>query len=296
MRDRQVEIPTGQARIPLVSALLHCVSMSVLVYLRSSFGFVYLRSKSVFFAFSWALLLFTIYAWNEPPVWQEYRFVCVFGIGSVALYWFHLTISFVRELNRKGEHDRYSGRSHPFRLMRLWGSVATPRAEMIQHLWVEPAAVLISAVVIRIMFGDTHLSLWLLFAAVCLWVKEALNYWHQLRQQKRQEDIFSDTEDSVADTSPNTPNFEPPVAARKARVKRQRSSGEGQATERRFAELLRLFPPYSLEMAEEHYRALIKEEHPDNHGDSAESTARTADLNAAVEHFRQALDRQLPRR
>ena len=289
MRDRQVEIPSGQARIPLISALLHCISMSVLVYLRSSFGFVYLRSKSVFFAFSWALLLFTIYAWNEPQVWQEYRFVCFFGIGSVALYWLHLTISFVRELHRKGEHDRFSGKSHPFRLMRLCGRVETPRAEMIQHLWIEPGAVLLSAIVIRWIAGDARLSLWLLSAAGCLWLKEALNYWHQLRQQKRQEDIFADTEDSVADTSPNTPNFEPPVAARKARVKRQRSSGEDLATERRFAELLRLFPPYSLEMAEEHYRVLIKDEHPDTQGETAESTSRTVELNAAVEYFRQSL-------
>ena len=289
MRDRQVEIPSGQARIPLISALLHCVSMSVLVYLRSSFGFVYLRSKSVFFAFSWALLLFTIYAWNEPGIWREYKFVCFFGVGSVALYWLHLTVSFVRELYRTGEHDRFSGKSHPFRLMRWWGRVETPRAEMIQHLWIEPGAVLLSALVIRWIVGDAHLSLWLLFAAGCLWLKEALNYWHQLRQQKRQEDIFADTEDSVADTSPNTPNFEPPVAARKARVQRQRSSGEDLTTERQFAELLRLFPPYSLEIAEEHYRALIKDEHPDTQGDTAASTPRTAELNAALKYFRRRL-------
>lgn len=77
------------------------------------------------------------------------------------------------------------------------------------------------------------------------------------------------------------------MAARKARVKRQRSSGKDLATERRFAELLRLSPPYSLEMAEEHYRALIKDKHPDTQGETAESTSRTVKLNAAIEFFRQ---------
>lgn len=289
MRDRQVELPGGQGGIPFVSPFLHCVSMTVLVYLRTSFGFVYLRPKSVFFAFSWAFLLFTVYAWNEPEVWQEYHRVCFFGLGSVGLYCFNLSGAFLRELKRKGEHDRFSGRSHPFTLLRWLGKGMSPRLEMIQHLWVEPAAVLFAALAIRLGFGERHLSVWLCLAATCLWTKEALNYWQDLRQAKRRDDIFAETEESVESTSPNTPNFEPPMAARKARVKRQRNASDDPATQRRFAELLRLLPPYTIANAEAHYRALIKEEHPDTHAEDAESSPRTAELNAALAYFREKL-------
>lgn len=224
MRDKQVPTPSGQPSIPVVSALLHCVSMTALVYLRSSFGFVYLRPKSIFVAFSWAFALFTVYAWNEPQAWRQYRLVCLFGLGSAALYWIHLLAAFVRELNRKGEHDQYSGKSHLVRMMGWVGKEPTSLFEMDLHLWAEPGAILFFAAVVRWIFGEPHLSSWLFFAAFCLWLKEALNYWHHLRQRKRQEDIFSETEDSVEPPTPNIPNAEPPKATRSPRVKRPRNA------------------------------------------------------------------------
>ncbi len=222
MKDRQVEPASGQPRIPFLSALLHCVSMTALVYLRSSFGFVYLRPKSVFFAFSWAFLLFTFYAWHEPQVWRQYWAACLFGIGAVALYWLHMLTAFLRELYRKGEHDYYSGTSHPVRLMQRTGRALPPRLEMNLHLWAEPGAVLFAAVALRAPLGEHHLSAWLVFTAVCLWCKEAFNYWHHLRQGKRQEDVFTDAGEIVEPAVPQAGPVEPPKATRKERVKRQR--------------------------------------------------------------------------
>ncbi len=287
MKDKQIPPSGTEPRIPVISAALHCVAMTVLVYLRSSFGFAYLSPKSVFFAFSWAFVLFTVYAWNEPAIWASYRFVCLFGIGAVLLYWLHLLSAFLRELYGKGEHDHYSGRSHPLRVMRKSGRVPDPRFEMNLHLWGEPGAVFVVAIALRLVGGESHLSAWLLFVALCLWFKEAFNYWHRLRQRKRQGDIFDDTEDSVeppSGTGRNSP--EAPKATRKARVKRERSSG-GAERERRAAELLRLLPPYSLEKAEENYRAIVRMDHPDANDGSDESTERTAELNEAIGYFRE---------
>jgi hypothetical protein len=223
MKDRQVEPSGVQPRIPVVSALLHCVSMTALVYLRSSFGFVYLSPKSVFFAFSWAFALFTVYAWIEPQVWTEYRAACLFGIGATALYWLHLLIAFIRELYHRGEHDQYSGTSHAVRLMRQTERTPNSPFEMNMHLWAEPSVVLIGALALRFVFGERHLSAWLVFTALCLWCKEAFNYWHHLRHGKRQQDIFGDAGDTVESPSPNTIHIQPPKAVRKPGVKRKRN-------------------------------------------------------------------------
>lgn len=99
-----------------------------------------------------------------------------------------------------------------------------PALEMNLHLWAEPGAVLLAATALRWIAGERHLSAWLAFAAACLWIKEALNYWHYLRHRKRQEDILSETEDSVELPSPNSSTNEPPKATRRARVRRARDS------------------------------------------------------------------------
>jgi hypothetical protein len=102
MKDRQMPLDGGEPRILVLSAALHCAAMTVLVFLRSSFGFVFLRPKSVFFAISWAFVLFVIYAWCEPDVWAAYRSVCLFGVAAMLLYWTHLVQAFARELGEQG--------------------------------------------------------------------------------------------------------------------------------------------------------------------------------------------------
>lgn len=288
MKDKQIPAASAEPRIPFVSAFLHCVSMTALVYLRSSFGFGFLRPKSVFFAFSWAFALYAVYAWMEGSVWREHLALLLFGGGAVLLYWLHLLIAFGREWNQRGEHEHYSGASHLARLLRRFGKTPSVRFEEKLHLWGEPPAVLLVSAALRLVFGENSLSFWLGMVALCFWSKEALNHWFRIRQRKRREDMFDDTEDAVE--PPTASNLAPelPKAARKVRVKRNRNaaSADDAAKERRFAEILRLLPPFSLAQAEENYRALIKECHPDANDGSEESVARTSELNEAIDYFR----------
>jgi hypothetical protein len=291
MKDRQIPLSGAEPRIPFVSDALHCITMTVLVFLRSSFGFVYLRPKSVFFAFTWAFVLFTIYAWNEPDVWRQYSIVCLFGIVAAGLYWIHLGLAFTIQWTNDAQHDRYSGTSHPLRFLRFSGISRIPGLERILHLWIEPLCVLLAALVLRVLFREQHLSTWLLIVAPCFWFKEVLNVWFELRHRKRQRDMFDDASETTDPAAATGPHHGAPKATRKEQVRRKRNSAlaEESARERHFAELLRLREPYSLETAEEHYRTLVRMEHPDANDGSPESTARTAELNEAVEFFREKL-------
>lgn len=291
MKDKQVEPASTQSRIPVISAVLHCVSMPALVYLRSSFGYAYLGPKSVFFAFSWAFILFAIYAWNEPEIWRSYRAVWGFGVGAVALYWIHLFSAFGREFGQDSEHDTFSGRSHPLRLGALTRKGSASNLEATLHLWVEPAAILITAGALRLAAGEHRLSQWLVITAGCLWAKEIFNYWHRLRSRKRQRDIFVDADDGMEPPGTGGPEVEMPKGTRKEKVKRPRNSTapEREVEEQRAAELLRLLPPYSLETAEANYHTLIKMEHPDAQEGGVDSTSRASDLNGAIAYFRTKL-------
>ena len=289
MKDTQIPAGSDQ-RIPFFSPALHCVAMTAIVFLRFSFGYRYLSPKSVFFAFSWAFTLFTIYAWNEPDVWREYRAACAFGSAAILLYWIHLLVAFIRECREQGRHDRYSGTPHAICLLRKdlpWRKV------VMLELWAEPAAVLFAAAALRFLFNERHLSGWLVFVGVCLWCKEALNYWLGLRVFKAQKDMLDDAE-GMADEQAAPATIlaqEAPKATRKEPVKRKRNSvsAEETAREKRFLDLLRLREPYSLEKAEENYRTLIRLEHPDTGEDTPEANQRAADLNEAIEFVRKKL-------
>jgi hypothetical protein len=264
--------------------------MTALVYLRSSFGFVFLRPKSVFLAFSWAFILFFIVAWLEPELWHEYRAMCIFGLGSVALYWIHLLVAVSRELYRAGEHDQYSGTSLILRLLRRPG-FTTESAEMNVHLLGEPATVLLFSIVLRLVFAEKYLSAWLVVVAVCMICKEGMNYWFRVRRDKIKDDMISDAKEQGEALPDNHPPAAAPKATRKEPVKRKRNTvtAEEKAQEMNFAELLRLREPFTLDKAEENYRTLIRLEHPDANEDSPESNARTAELNNAIEFFRSRL-------
>ena len=289
MKDRQVDQSPPQMRIPFISAALHCVSMTVIVLLRSSFGFSYLRPKSVFFAFSWAFVLFSIYAWYEKPVLAEYRIMCLYGLSAIAFYWVHFLIAFFRELYSEGTHDNVSGTPHTIRLLRMLGRTPTPLFEKNWHIWAEPLFVLFGGLTLRFVFGEQHLSTWLVVVAPCLSFKEALNYWFQLRQRKRHRDSRDDAED-IFDDVPTGPAVEAPKAVGKAKVKRARASGNSAADEikdRHFEKVLRLIAPYTLDDAEQNYRKLIKQHHPDPKQEvDPENSAVSAELNDAIAHFR----------
>jgi hypothetical protein len=286
MKDRQIQQRPLQMRIPFVSAILHCVSMTVVVFLRSSFGYAYLRPKSVFFAFSWAFFLFFIYAWKEKEVWAQYWLMCLYSAAAITLYVLHLLTSFFLELFRGGEHDYDSGTPHTLRILRYFDQPTTPLFEMNWHIWVEPGFVLFSGLFLNLALGEKHLSLWLILAAPCLSIKEALNYWFQIRQKKRHVDSRDDAENIFEDT-PTGPIIEAPKPVGKAKIKRVRASDHSAADdikERHFAQLLRMIPPYRLEDAEQNYKSLIEEIQAAPGSDTLAS-----ELNQAIAHFRQTL-------
>ena len=222
MKDKQVASANGEPRIFFVSAVLHCVSMTVLVYLRSSFGFGYLRPRSVFFAFSWVFVLYAVYAWIDGTEWSHRRAVILFGGGAVFLYWTHLSIAFVREWKQSGKHERYSGISHLLLFKQKDEVTDFTHAEMNMHLWVEPGLTLLLSVILRLISGERMLSTWLFLVAVALFIKEALNLWFHLRQRKRQQDMFDDTGETMETPATSNLNTESPKATRKSKIFRPR--------------------------------------------------------------------------
>lgn len=290
MKDRQVEQSPAQSRIPVVSAVLHCVSMTVIVFLRSSFGFGFLRPRSIFFAFAWAIILFSIYAWNEPTVWRQFWALCLFGLAAATLYFIHFFTAFFREIYREGAHDNDSGKPHSLRILGFLGRQASPKLQKNWHIWGEPLLVLVAGLLLRI-FGEHYLSAWLILCAPCLCLKEALNHWFQIRQKKRHRDSRDDAEDIFEDAEPPK-TTEAPKPVGKDKVKRPRASSlpaEEEIRERQFAQVLRLMPPYRLTEAEQNYRELIKRHHPDPSHETPESNAMSAELNDAITFFRKKL-------
>lgn len=263
--------------------------MTALVFLRTSFGYTFLRPKSVFFAFSWAFVLFVIMAWNKPGVWREYHAVCIFGTGAVVLYWMHLLRTFFHEWRKKAEDDHYLGTSHALRISRLCG-FPDASGEMLRF-WMEPAAVLAASATLRLVFAERHLSAWLFFVALCMVGREAINHWIGVRRAKIVIETIrkaKDQGDALADEQHPAPA---PKPTREEPVKRKRNTGTAAEAdpEARFAKILRLRPPYTLANAEENYRALIRLEHPDTNENSPESNAAAAELNEAIEFFREKL-------
>ncbi len=294
MKDQQIAATSTEPRIFLVSPVLHCVSMTSLVYLRSSFGFGYLRPKSIFFAFSWAFVLFAIYAWLDANAWREYRAALRFGIGATVLYWLHLATAFRREWSEAAAHDNFSGVSHLERLPRRPKNFEHAVGEERIRLWGEPLITIAVALFIHVAFQERHLSQWLTLTGFCLWIKEALNRWFRIRRSKRCRDILEDAEDDFEGQSPaHSPMHQmPKESARKEKIKRTRapsSSSEEATREKHYAEILRLLPPYNLAAAEDNYHALIKANHPDANGGSDDSAKYARQLNEAVAYFRGAL-------
>jgi hypothetical protein len=289
MDDALIQRP-APTPIPVLSPTLHCVAMTAFVYLRTSFGYTFLRPKSVFFAFSWAFALCVVIAWNEPQIWREYRAVCIFGTGAVILYCFHLSIAFSREWRKRGEDDPYPGTLRTQRLAGLLGFPAV--AEETLRFWVEPGIVAFISLVLRFAVGESHLSTWLLFVAFCMVGRESINHWTTVRRDKAFLAGIKKAKEQGETLSPEYQDPPPaPKAVRTEPVEMKRNSAATAETtlELRFAKILRLHPPYTLEKAEENFRTLIRLEHPDTHENSPESNAATAELNEAIEFFRERL-------
>ncbi len=225
MKDTQVATLNAEPRIFLLSPVLHCVSMTSLVFLRSSFGYAFLRPKSFFFAFSWAFILYAVYAWIDGEAWAERRALLWFGVAAMALYWFHFTVTISREWCGTAQHDNDSGTLHIERLLRRSGVSTARRLDRQFRLWVEPGTVT-SLVLILYLTRERHLSAWLSFTALCLWIKEVLNQWFSIRRQKRGRDITDDLSEAFDDerTTQIAEKQLPVASVRKSKTKRTRNA------------------------------------------------------------------------
>lgn len=170
----------------------------MIVFLRSGFGYAYLRPKAVFFAFSWAFGLYTAYSWLEPGQWTANGAFCTFGVAAMLLYWLHLSWTFATELRGNATHDNDSGKPHTLRILGWFGVPPSPAIRNLWVIWIEPGLVLLAAFAVQLPRPNFRsLSTWLLLAAISLWLKEALNYWLQLRQRKRQRGTMDDAKEGL---------------------------------------------------------------------------------------------------
>jgi hypothetical protein len=221
MKDRQVEATQAIQRIPVLSAVLHCMAMTVLVFLRSGFGYAFLRPKSIFLAGSWAFLLFSIYAWNEPAVWKSNSGLCLFGGSSAVLYVIHLTTAYVSELRDNATHDNNSGMPHSLRILGWLKIEPTPVLRRLVVMAVEPALVLSLALVFGLVGqGLQNLASWFFYTAIAMLLKELFNFWLPLRQRKRKRDGMDDTTEGFGSVNPTDADLPAPI--RKPKVRRQR--------------------------------------------------------------------------
>jgi hypothetical protein len=276
--------------IPVLSPTLHCIAMTAFVFLRTSFGYTFLRPKSVLLAFAWAFTLAFIVAWNEPLVWREYRAACIYTIAAVSLYLIHFSIAFYREWRKRAKEDHYPGTPHAERISRFFRVPAV--FGEIFRFWVEPGFVALLSLILRFAFGEPHLSDWLLFVAFCMVGREAINHWTGVRRDKafgegivkakRQGETLS-ADDQKPAPAPKAVRTEP------VEIKRKVSVSAATDPEARFGKILRLRPPYSLAKAEENFRKLIVIEQSDAEEHSPESNDGAGDLNEAIEFFREKL-------
>ena len=289
MRDTHGE-RSAPGRIAGLSPILHCVTMTGLVYLRSSFGLTLFRPRIIFVALSIAVALLDDIPRESSDAWREYRALIIFGNGAVVLYWLHFAITFFRELYRKSGHDDYSGTSHGFRLLRSLG-ISTPTAEMNLHLWIEPAAVILFAAALRYVFNEQHLSTWLMIVAPCMFLKESLNYWAEIRRLKILDEVNDKAKEQGNQLGGGKTTPEAPDATRTGEqtMKRTVVLSEEEQKAIRFAAVLGITEPYDLEEAEANYLERIQTTHPDTHGNLPESQRHSTDLGEALEFFRQKL-------
>lgn len=289
MKDRQTLSAGARPSVPFVSPFLHWLAMPAIVFLRSGFGFSFLRSKLVFLSFAWACILYLIYSRLEPGAWKRNWALASFGGGAALLYIVHLFWAFTSEAMKIARHDFHSGTSHLLRIPGLAEYLENGRLGIAVQMWVEPVLVLVAAIILSVVMGEHRLSLWLPWVAAGMWLKEFINYWYEVRWEKKQGDIMEDAEERMPGAGASTVPL-PQAAGRKPRTKRPPQAAAGisgnPARELRFAEVLRLMPPFDLQQAERNYRELMKAYHPDKAEEGGPYPGKAAELNEAIEFFR----------
>ena len=74
------------------------------------------------------------------------------------------------------------------------GALATAAREPGHSVEQCGAAVLVAAVAFRVLFSESYLSLWLFVTAAAMFAKEWLNYWFEVRRDKRKGQMVDEIE------------------------------------------------------------------------------------------------------
>ena len=285
MKDKQLSRKPESSSIPLISPLLHIITVPVIVLLRRDFGYLFLRPKSIFLSLIWAFGLFAVYSCFEPERWQRGAWLFWFLAASASLYLVHLGYATYSQLG-KARHDQFSGVS-----WLLVPSIGEKRTV----LFVEPAAVIGIGAIVGGLFDAYLISAFLVRAGGALFFKELINQWASLRKTKQQSDAIDDAEETMGTVGESKGATNRPIpsvkkTSRKSRVRRPRATSEKRddSASEKYAAILRMMPPYTLEQANENYRTLVKQLHPDGEGESStENQVALSELTQARDFFRE---------
>lgn len=255
MKDLQTRKRSADPYIPLVSPILHVMSLTVVVWLRRGFGFSYLRPLSIVGTITWVHLLFTVYALHTPTVWQRWGGFCLFGIFTAALYAGHYLFGFFKETAKKGSHDQHSGDSW---LLCLLKAESKEKSAVILQVVAEPLLVLGVALLIGRGTFSSPISIWLKWAGYALFVKEGINYWYMIRGLKRTSDVKSDAEGLMVEGEARRGYLrnEGNQVHGAGFLNLERDSAERGKRTIKYAQLLKMQPPYTVEKARQSFKEL----------------------------------------
>lgn len=277
IKDTQPTAPIPSGSIPVISPVLHFLSMPVLVCWRHSFGYAFLSPKSVFLAtiFAWSLMSYIV--WHEPGLKAGYSPLSLFGLVASILYILRLISTFAKQARKQGEHDQDSGTSY---LLSFADPARATKLEGFVHGVVEPGLTM----VIGFLIAPNPLGRLLLLCGVALAFKELIRAWLAIRQSKRLQDNLGDAKDKMNYAAPER-NKPLPSTGRTGRERYERHY-DSPAPEAEFAKELRMMPPYSLEKAEANFAELVAGIDPD----SPRGAEQILRLNEAIGFFRKQQD------
>lgn len=176
--------------IPVISPLLHWLSVPVLVFLRKRFGYDYLRPKLIFLTAIFCNVPLSYMVWNEPRLTPEFIDLSIFAILSSALYLIHLFVSAFALKFQRLEHGHSSGDSL---LLLLVPAARRKRLEALFYIAVEPAFISVAGATIY----SRPLGKLLLLLAAAVFFKEFSRSWLTSRRKQTIKDQITGATDIV---------------------------------------------------------------------------------------------------
>ncbi|MDF1815006.1 MAG: hypothetical protein P1V20_22570 [Verrucomicrobiales bacterium] len=218
MNDQQLGRKIQSSGIPVISPLLHVISMPALLILRHNFGYQFLRPKCVLLALCWAMLLFAAYSFIDPQIWNRHPWFFGFLGIAVLLYVLNLIRSIASQWG-DAPHDQYAGKS--------WFAITGLSEEKI-GVFLEPALVAAAAFLPLVKDATNPVENGFFYIATAMLLKASINSWERIRKLKQQLDATSDAETVMNKVSKRRDSHhaddvnKPTATSRKARAKRRR--------------------------------------------------------------------------